>query len=518
MELRTYQQDCLQAIESAGAGRWLCQLATGLGKTVIFASIPRQGSTLVLSHRTELVHQPVRHFSCPVSIEMGQETSLAFGKPATEVVSASVQTMARRKESFAPDAFDTIIVDEAHHSASPTYQAILNYFKPRRLLGFTATPNRADGVGLSNTFDKIIFERSLEWGIRAGWLSPIHCRRLRIGYDLSQVAVRMGDYAQGELERAVNTDSCNKAIASCVKQLTEFPAIVFCVDVAHAEAVAKEINAVCGEGFAKALSAKSNDRAEALRDYQEGRLKVLVNCALFTEGTDLPMTRTVIIARPTKSETLYTQMAGRGTRLYEGKTHCNLIDCVGVSSRSICTAPTLIGWDCLAVPERYTDGLEGDLLDDIPQAIAGAADTPESWIRNVEIVDLWAKQNRWNTHDVNYIRRSDGSLIAEVPGVKIKIDAPDLLGVSRLHWNSRTYDAQKMQDVLDRAFLGLKRNCYDAKPLWCLSSAKRWGRKPATDGQKKFLSSLAMKHGVDLSRVMPSLTKLQATQMIGRLK
>ena len=473
--LRPYQKECIDAIVQAGEGRWICQLATGLGKTVIFANIPDsvRGRTLILSHRTELVHQPVRYFSCPVSIEMGQESSIRMGTPATGVVSASVQTMLRRKEMFSPDAFDTIIVDEAHHSASPTYRSILNYFKPRRLLGFTATPNRSDGIGLSSVFDKIIFERSLEWGIREGWLSPIYCRRVKMNYDLSHVAVRMGDYSQSELERVVNVDSCNKAIAQCVKQLSELPAIVFCVDVAHAEAVAKAICEECGDGFAKALSAKSADRADAVRAFRNGKLPVLVNCALFTEGTDLPMTRTVIIARPTKSETLYAQMAGRGTRLFEGKKRCCLIDCVGASSRSLCTAPSLIGWDCDFVPEKNSMEIEGDLLSEIPTVIEKASDVPESWIENVKIVDLWAKKNQYNLHDVNYIRRGDGSLIAEVPGTKIRIDAPDLLGRSSLSWNGRRGETVPIQEALDQAFVRLKTDCIDSRSLWSLSSAKR---------------------------------------------
>lgn len=140
MELRPYQQECLEAIEKAGPGNWLIHMATGLGKTVTFASIPRRGKTLILSHRRELVYQPAKYFSCPVGFELGMEAS--HGEP---VVSASVQTLSRRLDRFTPDDFDTIIWDEAHHAAAKSYREILNYFRPRRNIGFTATPNRADG-------------------------------------------------------------------------------------------------------------------------------------------------------------------------------------------------------------------------------------------------------------------------------------------------------------------------------------------------------------------------------------
>ena len=157
LTLRPYQADCLAAIEEAGCGRHLCQLATGLGKTVIFSRIPVERATLIVSHRQELVYQPLRYFDCDTSVEMGTSRASHLGRPTTPVTSASVQTMVRRLECYDRDAFDTIIVDEAHHAASPTYRKILDYFTPQRVLGFTATPNRADGLGLESAFEDIIF-------------------------------------------------------------------------------------------------------------------------------------------------------------------------------------------------------------------------------------------------------------------------------------------------------------------------------------------------------------------------
>jgi superfamily II DNA or RNA helicase len=168
------------------------------------------------------------------------------------------------------------------------------------LYGFTATPNRADGIGLESVFDEIIFKKDLRYGIENGYLSPIWCRKINIGYDLSQVAVRMGDYAPGDLERAVNVDKCNDALAEIVSGIAELPCLIFAVDVAHAEAIAEAINKHCGN-IARALNANSPDRNEVVEAYKRGEIDVIVNCALFTEGTDLPNTRTVIIARPTKS-------------------------------------------------------------------------------------------------------------------------------------------------------------------------------------------------------------------------
>ena len=521
MKLRPYQIECLEAIARKGDGKYLCQLATGMGKTVIFANIPRIGNTLILSHRQELVKQPLRYFDCPTAIEMGKDSAFIDGSPIAPVVSASVQTMSRRLEQYNKNAFYTIIVDEAHHAAGENYRKILNYFQYRRLYGFTATPNRADGIGLESVFDEIIFKKDLRYGIKNGYLSPIWCKKINIGYDLSQVAVRMGDYAPGDLERVVNVDKCNNALAEIVLNIAEMPCLIFAVDVAHAEAIAEAINK---RGInAKALSANSPDRNEVVEAYKRNELAVIVNCALFTEGTDLPNTRTVIIARPTKSVGLYTQMVGRGTRLAEGKEHCLLIDCIGVSNLPLCTAPSLLGLDADDVPAKYRAEIEGDLLADIPTIIEQKADTPESWINNVRIVDLWAKANAYNLHNVNYIKKADGSLIVRIPtairkNVSITITAPDLMGDVVFTTSGGYEEAMPAQKAYDLAFDCLRKKFKEQSPLWNLTSAKRWGKEPANAKQRQLIGLLAKKKKIDVSDVMENLTKLQASSLIERLK
>jgi hypothetical protein len=518
MKLRSYQQECIEAIQHKGAGRYLCCLATGMGKTVIFANIPRQGNTLILSHRQELVMQPLRYFDCSTAVEMGESSASRLGHPVAEVTSASIQTLARRFAAYDKDAFHTIIVDEAHHAASASYRAVLDYFTPERLLGFTATPNRSDGAGLESVFDEIIFKRDLRYGIENGYLSPIHCRRVNIGYDLRGVAVRMGDYSPGELERAVNIDKCNQAIAEIVANIAELPALIFAVDVAHAQAIAEYIPG------AVALSAASKDRHEVVAKFKNGEIPVLVNCSLFTEGTDLPNTRTVIIARPTKSVGLYTQMVGRGTRLAPGKDHCLLIDCVGASNMPLCTAPTLLGLDLDGVPAKYQVEIEGDLLADIPAIIEQKTDTPASWINNVRVVNIWAKANGYTLHDVNYQRKPDGTLFVRLPvegsrrNALLSISAPDLRGNSVISTSGGYAEEMPAQEAYDWAFAILRQRFANCRPLWSLQSAKRWGKDPANEKQIRYIRQLAKRKGVDVSDVMENLTKLQATSLIENLK
>ncbi len=516
MELRDYQKDCLAAIASRGSGNWLCQLATGLGKTVIFANLPRSrfSRTLILSHREELVRQPLRYY--PASVRTGVLMGTEAPPVSAEIVSASVQTMVRRLGDWDNDAFDTIIVDEAHHAANRSYVTILDHFHPWRVLGFTATPNRGDGLGLEAVFDDIVFQRDLKWGIEHGYLSPIHCKRCQIGYDLSKVASRMGDYATGDLSRALNVDACNDAIAEIVATIAEPPVLIFAVDVAHAEALAAKIPG------AVALSAKSENRAEVVEAFKAGRVPVLVNCALFTEGTDLPNVKTVIIARPTKSNALYVQMVGRGTRLAPGKERCLLIDCVGVSRQPICTAPTLLGLDLESVPEKYQADIEGDLLEDIPAVIDQKSDTPESWVKNVSIVNLWARQQGYTLHDVNWQRRPDGSLTITLPvgerQARLTVSAPDLTGKVVVQTSGGYVHEFPAQTGYDWAFEVLRSRFVDCRPLWSLSSAKRWGSKPATKKQVDYIHRFAKRRKVDVSGVMNGLTKLQATSLIDRLK
>lgn len=292
MTLRPYQQECIDIIESQPPGSYLVQMATGLGKSMTFSHIPRHGRVLLLSHREELVHQPAGYYDCPVGFERAEEHS-----NGEEVVSASVQTLIRRLDRFRPDEFDTVIVDEAHHTVAASYRKILDYFQPRMVLGFTATANRADNVGLDAVYSDIIFQRDLRWGIQNGYLSDIECRRVEIGYDLSRVHTRLGDYAPGELADAM--DGTADAIAEAYRRLARGATLIFAVNVRQCQEIAARIPG------AVVVTGKTKGRADIIQAFTDGKIPCIVNCMVFTEGTDIPRVETVIIARPTQSESLY---------------------------------------------------------------------------------------------------------------------------------------------------------------------------------------------------------------------
>ena len=493
--LRPYQQECIDAIPDHGSH--LIQMATGLGKTVTFSRIPRNGRMLILSHREELVKQPLKYFDCATGIEMAGNSA----PRNAEVVSASVQSIVRRLDKYDPCDFDIIVTDEAHHAAARTYRKVYDYFRPRLHLGFTATPNRGDKVRLDGVFDDIIFARDLRFGIQNGYLSDIMCRRVHIGYDLTGVRTRNGDFAPGELEQAM--DGTADAIAEAYRELATGATLIFAVSVKHANDIAAKIPE------AVVVTGETKNRAEIVQRFTDGEIPCLINCMVFTEGTDIPRVETVIIARPTQSESLYAQMVGRGLRLYPGKERLNLIDCVGVSSKaSLCTAPSLLGIDMDTVPARKADDVQG-MIFDLPTLAAAAADCPESWIRNVEIVNLWAKGQQYNTHDVAWFKMPDGSLVLSLPDRKMVIPPQDELGRTR----TASGMIVTMQDALDMAYRWLCDHAADARQLWDNNAIKRWGREPASEKQISLVRRMCKNHELDLD----NLTKGQASMILNRL-
>lgn len=324
MILRPYQVEAAQAVEAAwleGLSRVLVVKATGLGKTVLFASIAQReveagGRVLVLAHRTELLEQArakLQAAGCWAEIEQaGRRAGLA------SVVVASVQTLrGARLETFDRDAFTHIVIDEAHHAAAKGYRAILDYFASAKVLGVTATPDRGDGAGLDAVFERCVYRYELRQAIRDGYLAPIVCKRIEVkGVDLSAVKTRAGDLAANELSAVMADEEALIGVADpLLREVGPRKGIVFAVDVAHAHALAEMLNRY-EDGCARAVdgSADADERSELLAGFRRGDFRILVNCALFTEGFDEPSIEFVAVARPTKSRALYTQMVGRGTR------------------------------------------------------------------------------------------------------------------------------------------------------------------------------------------------------------
>lgn len=372
LELRGYQKECIEAVNSLPNGsRTIAILATGLGKTVVAANLDFHGRVLWLSHRDELVRQPEKYFTTR-GMSFGVEKAEEH-ENGEDVVSASIQSLSHegRLNWFKPNAFDTIILDEAQHAAADTYKKVLHYFKPRKLVGLTATPKRGDGQRLDGEFDSICFSRDLKWGIQNGYLSDIRCIRVKAGYDLTGIAMAAGDYTAKALSDAMaHSDNDAVTARAYIDYARGKQTLIYCPTIERCESVLRVIRRMLPEierDTVVMLSGKDDPeyRRFVLDMYQKGRIHAIINCMILTEGTDLPATEVILNDRPTANDVLYEQIIGRGTRLYPGKKSCLVIDVVTSDWRNkrICTAPTLFGIDPARVSDSVSRKLEnGEIM------------------------------------------------------------------------------------------------------------------------------------------------------------
>jgi superfamily II DNA or RNA helicase len=378
-DLRPYQTAAIEAVRDRfgeGDRSTLLILPTGTGKTVIFAeaarlAVARGGRVLVLAHRGELLDQALGKLHA-VGVDAAVEQA---GRRAGDarVVVASVQTLRRaRLAAWTSDAFSLVVVDEAHHAPAGTYRAILDHFERAFVLGVTATPDRLDGAAMGEVFDSVAFRYELRDAIRDGWLARVEAQRVRLEVNLDGVHTRAGDLDLGELEREYGTEAAVAAVVTPLRELAgDKRTILFAVSVKHATALADAINEV-EPGAARMVSGetRADERTEAVAAFRTGHLRVLVNCALYTEGFDCPEVECVAIARPTKSRALYAQMLGRGTRLAPGKESVLVLDFVGVTRRHrlVTPADVLAGTNVSEAVLAEAAAREGDVLDALEEA------------------------------------------------------------------------------------------------------------------------------------------------------
>jgi superfamily II DNA or RNA helicase len=298
--------------------------------TVVLATLPKLLSlrpgdiTLVVAHRDELIEQTVEKMRVEnPDAKIGVEKAERKAPEDSNIIVATVQTLSeKRLESFVARFHRRIslfIIDEAHHAAAPSYRAIVDAILAQRpeamVLGFTATPNRGDGVRLVDVFEKIVYSMDARKAIDAGYLVPVKSYAVATTTNLDDIASRGGDFVIGQLAAAVNTVDRNARIVAAYKQHTPgMKALVFTASVEHArdvaeEFVAKGVNAEWASG-----ETPKDEREKIVRDFRNGDLDVLVNCGLYLEGFDVPSVQVILNARPTKSTTLYTQITGRALR------------------------------------------------------------------------------------------------------------------------------------------------------------------------------------------------------------
>jgi len=336
-ELRPYQQGALNKIKRAfseGKRKVMVCSPTGSGKGVMLSHIINSASAkgskvLFLVHRREILNQVsdyMDHYNIPHGIIMAGDVY----DPRHNVNLASIQTIVRRMEHKVFDPADIIVVDECHHAVAATYLKVIEAFQKKLLLGFTATPCRKTGMGLGTLFDELVEVTTIAELVREGFLAPVRYYA-PFSPDLDGVKITAGDYNEKQLNMVMMQGQITKGIIENWQRYGEDrQTICFTATVAHSVAVCEMFQSV---GItAEHIDGKTDieERKAVIARYKRGEVRVLCNCAVFTEGVDIPAISCVIMARPTKSIVMYLQCVGRGMRIAEGKKDMILLDHAGV--------------------------------------------------------------------------------------------------------------------------------------------------------------------------------------------
>ncbi len=341
-EPRGAQIEALCALENArneGAIKALITAATGIGKTALAAFDSRQfKSILFVAHREEILKQAAATFK---NIRRSDEYGFFDGREKCTdkpVVFASVATLGNSRylndQYFKPDRFQYLIIDEIHHGVTDQYRRIVEYFKPRFMLGLTATPERMDGRSIYELCDyNVPYEISLKTAINKGMLVPFHYYGIFDDTDYSAIHIKHGRYVEVELTDVyLRNEKRFDLIYKYYRKYSSKRALGFCCSRIHAEKMAEDFSkrgipsvAV----YSDADGAFSEERDIAIKKLETGDIRVIFSVDMFNEGVDIPSVDMVMFLRPTESPVVFLQQLGRGLRRDRGKEYLNVLDFIG---------------------------------------------------------------------------------------------------------------------------------------------------------------------------------------------
>lgn len=404
MKLRDYQEDALHyayLAEQQGVTRMLVSMPTGTGKTVLFGQWlnERTGRGIVIAHRDELIRQAVNKLKMilPSDVSIGVVKAEEH-EPDAEIVVASVQSLNAARLEAIKDV-QAVVIDEAHHSEADTYQRAmraLGSFDGVPTLGVTATPYRGDGKDLGKTWQQVVYSMEIRDAIRDGHLCALRAFRVSTKANFSKLKVAHGDVNQGQAGAELMAANAPQQIADAVKQHAEGrPTLIFTPTVEVSEAVEDAVRKIGRACLHVDGTTDAGTRANAIRLLENGG--VVTNCGIYTEGFDCPAVSCVVIARPTRSQTLYVQMVGRGTRNHPGKDNCIILDVVGATMRhDLCTARLL----CVGASEEEQRAMARNA---VPRVHGITDHSVGGKIHSVE-VDLWGKRPfAWVKTSLGYV-------------------------------------------------------------------------------------------------------------------
>lgn len=385
LKLRPYQEKGVAALFDAlrrGVDRPAAVLATGAGKSVMIGAVAKRfraetgKRVLVLAHREELVEQnadKIRDVAPELAVGI---VKAQRNQTLADVISASVQTLRTPNRRDMLRDVGLVVVDECHHAPARTYRDVLEHYDVPAM-GFTATMTRGDGLALGDVWREVVCTVGTQELVRQGFLVPPMGRRVKVAdLDLSKVRAVAGDFQAEALGTAIEQSLAPQAIAKAmVEHARDRQTILFAPTVHSAGVIAESLEE---EGFkAETVSylTPPEERRAILDRYRNGVTQVLCNAMVFTEGTDLPMTSCVVIARPTRSTGLFIQMAGRGLRLWPGKRDCLLLLIAGAGKGCSLAAPVeLFGEEQAARLDRELNEDEEDRGDDVGLELEATAE------------------------------------------------------------------------------------------------------------------------------------------------
>jgi len=386
--LRPYQTAALEATRAQlrQYASTTVVLPTGLGKTVFAAKLIaewEQGNCLFLAHTQELINQAADKLGAELGYRPGVEMNIHSVEVDTiwqggMTVVGSVQTMYgdRRLAKYERHPFGLIVVDECHHATAATYKKVVGHFQkvnPNvKVVGITATPNRADGTALGLMFESVAYQMSITDAVSQGWLVPVLQEYVVVdSLEFDGVKTKKNEFGEADFNAAqleavlTQEEMLHKMAVPTLDKVGDRPTLVFTASVRHAHELAAVLNRY-KNGSAAAVdgSTPKELRKELVRDFTEGRTQFLCNCAVLTEGFDAPACSAIVMARPTKSLSLYTQMLGRGLRPLPGtvdgvpdaqdrqlailtsdKPKCLVLDFVGNSNHKLASSYDVLGGD-----------------------------------------------------------------------------------------------------------------------------------------------------------------------------
>ena len=379
VRLRPYQEEAVrrvcESLENFNAV--LLVMATGLGKSVIFAEVARRaaqlGKVLVLAHRQELVYQAMQHLNdLQPGLEM-RESRDATGDLRTSVTVGSIQSVVSRGRHTKLDygAYSLVIIDEAHHAPTASYAKIVLRCREYgvKILGVTATPHRSDKKALGAVFDAVAYEYNIVDAVKDGWLVPIMQAFITdIDVQFDNIKIKRGDYDEQMLSDVLSEEANLHVMARvALDAAPRGPVLAFCSNIRHARLLADVVNRYApGKAVSVDQETPLRDRHLFVEGFRDGAIPILCNCMIATEGFDCPPIASIIIGRPTRSLGFWLQMVGRGTRTLPGTIY-NLDDAearrkaIASSKKPHLVVYDLYGAHCKRAPVNMSDIFTGDL-------------------------------------------------------------------------------------------------------------------------------------------------------------